>query len=202
MLKLAISLAIVASMSLVPAVGVAQESPAQAAARLGRRSIDTRLVSSSGSVRAGRAMAVIDAPFDVVMAAITDYGRYRQFMPHFNRSRVLSRRGNNALVYLQARVLRGSTTLWAQTRMYARRPRGQTRIIEGRMREGNMEHFVARFEATPIDGGERTFLSFQLLIDPDLPVPASVLSDQNLRNAHRVIVTLRRYLAAHPNRYR
>ena len=64
-------------------------------------------------------------------------------------------------------------------RIYARRPRGQTRILESRMSDGNVENFVARWEITPIDEG-RTMVVFKLLLDPDLPIPSSIVTNENV----------------------
>jgi ribosome-associated toxin RatA of RatAB toxin-antitoxin module len=184
-------------MLLVMLVGVPATAAAQDAQTLADRlgdSVDVREVPSSTGVAYGRATAVVNAPLDQVMAVITDYARYQNIMPHFRRSRVLSQRGNNALVYMQASVARDTVQLWAQMRIYERRPRGQTRIIEGRMTEGNMDHFVARWEATPL-GDDRTLLRFDLLVDPAIPVPSSLVTAENVKNARRAVGAVRRHAA-------
>ena len=166
---------------------------AEARARqLGTRTEITSVRDAGTSVTWGRAETVLDVPFDRAMRIIQDYGRYQEWMPHFRQSRVLSRRGSNALVYMQASVIRNTTTLWAQLRIFARRPRAGTHIVEARMVEGNMERFQAKWELTPIDGGARTLLGFQILVDPDLPLPSSVFSEENRKAARRTVSALRR----------
>lgn len=196
---LAIALAIPVAL---PLTASAQTDAAREAERLGDR-LETSTIASNGSVEWGVAVAVVDAPTDVVMRIVTDYARYEEFLPHFRRSRVLSRRGNNALVYMQATVARDTTTLWAQMRIFQRRPRGQTQIIEGRMTEGNMDQFAARWEITPLDDGQRTLVRFRILVDPDVPLPSSLFTSENIKAARRTVQALRlrvaepRYAMAH-----
>jgi len=169
--------------------GVSAQDASVVAQSLGDR-IDTHSVPSSGDVAFGRAVAVIEAPVDRVMEVVTDYARYESFLPHFRSSRVLARRGNNAMVYMQASVARDTIQLWAQLRIFERRTQGQTRIIEGRMTDGNMDAFVARWEVTPIDEG-RTLVVFRLLVDPSIPVPSSLVTDENVKNARRALRAVR-----------
>lgn len=167
------------------------ESPDEIAARIGTE-IEHGPVDAGRSVKMGRAFAVIPAPVDRVMTTITDYGHYDQFLPTFQESRVLSQRGNNAMVYLEALVARGTITLWAQMRLYERRPEGDTRIIEGRLVEGNMSTFVARFRVSPVDDGQQSLVEFHLLIDLDMPLPSSLLTTENVRNSRKALRALRR----------
>ncbi len=150
------------------------------------------LPDSRTGVQWGRATGIVEAPPDVVMRIVTDYARYREFLPHFDASRVLSRRGNNAIVYLQVRAVRETTTLWAQLRIFQRRPRGLTQIIEGRMMQGNVARMDARWEVTPLVGGARTLVAFQFLIDPDLPFPDSIVTNENRRVTRLSLEALRR----------
>jgi len=161
------------------------------ARRLGDR-IETSTVPTGGSVEYGRAVAIIDAPAERVFRVITDYAHYREFLPHFRQSRVLSRRGNSAMVYMQASVIHNTATLWAQMRIRQHRPRGNTQIVVGRMIQGNMDQFAARWEVTPLADGQRTLLTFDILVDPDLPFPSSVFTNENIKAAHRTIRALRR----------
>lgn len=176
---------------MTPLAANAQDARA-VASRLGTR-IETSTVRARGTaVEWGRAVAVVDAPFETTMRIVQDYGKYHEFLPHFTKSRVLSRRGANALVYLEASVIHGTTTLHGQVRIFARRPQGPTHVVEGRLIDGNMRHFLARWELTPLDGGRRTLVGFQILVDPDLPLPASVFTDENIRAARKTLQALRR----------
>jgi ribosome-associated toxin RatA of RatAB toxin-antitoxin module len=195
------SVVILLTLLLVASAAAAQPQPPVAsptaearAVALGTGTEVTTVTDPGTSVRWGRAETVIDMPFDRTMRLIQDYGRYQDWMPHFRQSRVLSRRGANALVYMQASVIRNTTTLWAQLRIFARRPRAGTHVVEARMTEGNMERFQAKWELTPIEGGTRTLVSFQILVDPGLPLPNSVFSEENRKAARRTVNALRRRL--------
>jgi ribosome-associated toxin RatA of RatAB toxin-antitoxin module len=153
--------------------------------------IETTTETSGNGVDYGVATSIVEAPIDTVMGVVTDYANYATFMPNFQSSRVLSQRGQNALVYVQASALRGSLTIWAQMRVYARRPNGETRIIEARMTDGNLEQFTARWEVTPLDD-HRTEVKFRILFVPDLPFPDSVVTGENVRAARRTLQNLQR----------
>jgi ribosome-associated toxin RatA of RatAB toxin-antitoxin module len=171
------------------------DSAAATAARLGS-GIETRTVAQPDTdVRWGQATAVVDAPFEQVKAIVEDYSRYNEFLPHFERSRVLSQRGPNALVYLEANVIHGTVTLWAQMRMFARRQQGDTHVIEAKMLKGNMDAFAGRWELTPLDGGNRTLVQFRLIVDPDLPLPSSVFTKENRKSARKTLRALREQAA-------
>lgn len=145
------------------------------------------------SVQWGRAVVLIDAPIDHVMAAIQNYGAYKSFLPNCEDSRVLAQRGASALVYVKVTVMHGAANLWAEVKLRPRPAQGNTRIIEGSMTRGNMDHFEAVWEATPVDG--RTLVAFQILVDPDLPVPASLVDRENERSANKALRALRDLLA-------
>jgi ribosome-associated toxin RatA of RatAB toxin-antitoxin module len=167
----------------------AQDSAATIASRIGNR-VSVRAVDSDGSVGYGESTAVVDAPIDDVMAVVLDYGNYAEFMPHFTQSRVLSARGSSAMVYMQASAFHDTITLWANMRLRKRPNRGDTQIVEGSMTRGNLDTFTATWEVTPLDEG-RTLVRFRLLIDPDMPFPSGVITDENVRNARRVMTNFR-----------
>lgn len=184
------ALLLTAVMLAVPAMASAQSRHDRLAERLGE-TIETDTVDTDGSVEWGQAVGVVDASPETVMRIVTDYARYEDFLPHFRRSRVLSRRGQNALVYMQATVARDTVQLWAQMRLFARRPRGDTQIIEGRMTEGNMDTFAARWEVTPIADGRKSLVRFRIIVDPGLPLPSSLFTSENVKAARRTISALR-----------
>ncbi len=167
----------------------AQETADTTAQRLGNR-VAARSVDSDQSVGFGQATVVIDAPIDDVLAVVLDYGNYKDFMPHFTQSRVLSARGTSALVYMQVSAFHDTITLWANMRLRKRANIGDTQVVEGTMTSGNLDSFIARFEVTPLENG-KTLVLFRLLIAPDLPFPSGIMTDENVRNARRVVTALR-----------
>lgn len=164
----------------------------------------------TGGVEWGRAEGVIDAHPDDVLAILHDYAQYAGLFPHFEKSRVLSQRGTDAIVYLEAKVLHGAATLWGQVRMTSTEsgaPAGATHVVEAKMMKGksNIAQLLARWEISPVDQGRRTKVAFQLLVDPDLPVPDVVVSSEMKNSAGRAFRALRQrasqraVYAARPN---
>jgi len=154
----------------------------------------TRVSQPGSSVKAGRAEGIVNAPLASVQSVVEDYAGYEKFMPHFRASRVLSRRGSSALVYMQASIAKDTMTLWAQLKISAKANAGKTRVIEAKMVQGNMDAMFARWELTAVDN-EHTLVAFQVLMDPKVPLPASLVSDENEKASHKTIRALRRVVA-------
>ena len=144
----------------------------------------------------GRARGIVDAPYSEVVDIVHDYASYTHFMPHFLASRVLARRGNRAMVYMEVGILRDTITLWAQVQIRSRQD-GDKTVVEASMTQGNMETFRAIWTLEPMADGRRTLAQLQLLVDPDLPaVPNSVITAENVSSARKAITRLRRRVLA------
>lgn len=144
------------------------------------------------SVRWGRAVAVVEAPVDRVMDVVSDYGAYREFMPHFRTSKVLSQRGESALVYMEALIAKGTLTVWAQLKI---RPQADEskRVVVASMTKGNLDHMEARWEVSPLSGG-RSLVAFEILVDPKLPFPSGLVTTENEKASRRTLRALRERL--------
>lgn len=145
------------------------------------------------SVQWGRAEALVDAKYEDVLRVIENYGAYKGFMPNFQTSKVLSKRGASALVYVQVSVMGGASKIWAELKLKPKKNTGATRVIEGKMLKGNVKHFGARWEVTPHESG-KTLVAFSLLVDPDLPMPSKMVSAENQKSARKTIRALRKQL--------
>jgi ribosome-associated toxin RatA of RatAB toxin-antitoxin module len=153
----------------------------------------TSIPQTGSSIQSGRAEAIVDAGFDRVMQVVQDYGNYAGFLPHFRVSRVLTKRGANAIVYIEATIIKDTFKIWAQTQFRSRPPQGKTQIIEGKMTKGNVKSLSARWEVTPLDDG-RTNVVFQVFFDPNLPLPSGLVTDQNTKAAKKTIKALRKII--------
>lgn len=147
------------------------------------------------SVQRGRAMVLINAPADRVYEVIQNYAAYKEFLPHFEVSRVLSKRGAAALIYVQVKIMKGAATIWAELKLKPRAGTGTTRVIEAKMRKGNVDHFEAHWEVTPVDANS-TLVAFEIVVDPDLPLPASLISAENQKTARKTLRALRKRVTA------
>jgi ribosome-associated toxin RatA of RatAB toxin-antitoxin module len=176
----------------LPALAEAEEPASARASVLGER-IDVGTVSHpEHGVQWGRAEAVVDARPDDVLAVLHDYSQYAGLFPYFQKSKVLSQRGSDAIVYLEAKVLHGAATLWSQVRMRGNQS-GDVTVVEARMMKGkgNIDQLLARWEVSPVNGGEKSLVVFQLLVDPDLPVPDGIVSDEMRKGAGKAMRALR-----------
>jgi ribosome-associated toxin RatA of RatAB toxin-antitoxin module len=178
-----------AAMAFAPAAASA-ESDEAAEARAENAGIFTAQLPVDGSsIASGKAVIVVDRPIEEVLRIVLDYGNYVDFMPNFTRSKVLAQRGSRAMVYMEVSVGRGMYTLYGQLNL-AEQPRdGGVRVVKGRLIDGNIDAFDATFTLRPVDGG--TEISFDIYVDPDLPLPSSVFSRENERAAGRAVRALR-----------
>jgi ribosome-associated toxin RatA of RatAB toxin-antitoxin module len=149
-----------------------------------------QIVEEGSSISWGHAVTVIDTSIDEVLPVVVDYANYAHFMPNFTKSKVLAQRGNRAMVYMEVSVASGTFTLWGQLKLSEAAPEGNTRIIEARLLEGNMDAFSATWRLTPVDGGARTKVDFKIYVDPDMPLPSSVFSRENERAAGKTLRAL------------
>jgi len=192
-------LGLILSLSLgsVPDSACAQETPQSVAApSSGVGPIVVTSPSHPGTeVLWGRAEGRVAAALQDVVRVVEDYGKYYTFLPHFRTSRVLSQRGNAAIVYMEAMVAMETIKLWAEVKLGPAAGSGETRVIQARMTKGNMKILEARWELTPIDAAN-TNVVFQLLIEPNVPLPSSVLSKENAKASRKTIGALRKNLAA------
>ncbi len=164
-------------------------APVRAAGEMDVRT--AQIAKEGSSISWGHAVAVIEQPLDEVLKVVVDYANYVHFMPNFTKSKVLSQRGNRAMVYMEVSVAAGTFTLWGQLKLSELAADGETRVIEARLLDGNMDAFSASWRLTPVDGGARTEVDFKIHVDPDMPLPSSVFSRENERAAGNTIRALR-----------
>jgi ribosome-associated toxin RatA of RatAB toxin-antitoxin module len=162
--------------------------------------IDSLQRDEPGSrIRRSRAIALMPASMEQVTAVVSDYANYRQFMPHFVASRVLSQRGQQALMYAEVSALEGMATLWVQMQLHISEAAASTRVIRAKMLKGNLKGFKAEWQVTPFDA-THTLVAFELCAEPDfhLPLADGLISDYNEKEARSTIMGLRRQLSGRP----
>ena len=156
----------------------------------------TRQVAEVGSnIAWGEAQTELGRPLDSILPVLANYAAYEEFMPNFRRSRVLAQRGGRARVYMEVSAAAGALTLWGQLDLQERMEvPGSARVIEAKLLEGNIEAFRAEWRLEPTADGTRTQVAFRILVDPDLPLPSSLISRENERAARKSIEALRAHL--------
>jgi ribosome-associated toxin RatA of RatAB toxin-antitoxin module len=189
----AFALALALSLGVIPSSAKASDANAENAG------IFTAQVPTEGSnIAGGRAVIVVDKPIEEVLPVLLDYDNYVHFMPNFTHSKVLAQRGSKAMVYMEVSVAKGLYTLHGQLNLADRPQDGGTRVIEGRLIDGNINAFNASFTVTPVNDGAATEIDFTIYVDPDLPLPSAVFSRENERAAGRTVRALRTRIAEAP----
>lgn len=130
------------------------------------------------SIRAGGGMTAVNAPASEVKKIILDFGHYADFMPRFQRSRIVGKSAAGTDVYLQVPILHGAATVWAVTRFAPPVKDGKGERISGQMAgQGNVDDMRASWHIIPVDD-THTILKCEILIVPKLPLPGSVVTPE------------------------
>lgn len=173
-------MAAVSALALLPGTTRAEGAGETEVARLTRTRATERynLVVPGFKIRAGGGMTVVNASLATVRQTVTDYGHYSDFMPRFQKSKIVGKNGQSTDVYLQVSILHGAANVWAVTRFGPPSPEGAGERIEGRLQgQGNVDELRAVWHLTPIDP-DRTLVKLELLIVPTLPVPGSLVTPE------------------------
>lgn len=139
----------------------------------------------------GRSTVVVHAPLEVVRSTVLDFDAYPDFMPHYANARELGRKkGGTREVYMQWSALHGAIKMWARFEMTPRKE-GDTEIWESRFIDGNVKSAVASWTMKPLDDS-RTELTLEVFLWPKLPMPTSLLNDENLGGAVKGVTAMRK----------
>jgi ribosome-associated toxin RatA of RatAB toxin-antitoxin module len=167
------------SLTIAPMAALAEGADAEATRLAESRKAERFNVAVPGKeIRAGAARIHVNAPMAVVQKVTQDYGHYADFMPRFQKSRVVSKKDGATDVYLQVPILHGAATVWAQTRFQPPVKEGTNGLkIEGKMVDGNVDDLRATWHMRPVDD-THTILTLELLIVPKLPLPGKVVTPE------------------------
>jgi ribosome-associated toxin RatA of RatAB toxin-antitoxin module len=133
--------------------------------------------------RYGRAEILVKAPLGILHKLVLDYARYKEFTGgKFHASRVIGKTPLGTEVYFQLPVLNGMITLWQVFRFQEIAPLAPGwAMVEGWFIKGNIGRGNAAWTLHAIDD-DRTLVTFDLLVVPNVPLPQSLIDD-GLRNA-------------------
>jgi ribosome-associated toxin RatA of RatAB toxin-antitoxin module len=149
------------------------------------------------SIERIRASTVIDAPIDRVRAVLFDYAHYPEFMPMYEKANVVWTTPEGLrLVHMQ---LRGLVKLWMRVEISPPTVRDGIERYAGRLVQGNVKAFETRWE---LEGrGDKTRLTVESFLDPDLPLVPSGLVNSGARDGVRdAMVALKAHIEGKPAR--
>jgi ribosome-associated toxin RatA of RatAB toxin-antitoxin module len=160
-------------------------------APLAGREVQRFDVRSPGSdIGAGGARVRVSAPTNTLRAVVTDYARYSSILGRFKKSNIVGRSARHTDVYLEVPIMRGVTKIWAVVRFEAPQMRGDEELIVGRMISGNVDRLDVRWRIRKIDA-TTSQLDCELLIDPDVPAPDSLVLREVRGAAARAVTKAR-----------
>lgn len=142
---------------------------AAADAPTNRKKVERFDIQRSGH-NAGAARTVVEAPQTVVRSVVTDFNRYEDFITRFKSAKIVGRSGDKTDVYLQVPIMKGAIKIWAVVRFDPPKANGGDEVISGKMIKGNVKRLDAVWRIKRLDE-QKTELTLELLIIPELPVP-------------------------------
>jgi hypothetical protein len=142
--------------------------------------VDSFPVKGTGIERI-RATILMDAPIDRVRDVTFDYGRYPEFMSIYEKASVLWTTPAGArLVHMQ---LGGIVHLWMRVEIAPPTHDGNVERYVGKLVQGNVKAFVPRWELEAL--GDKTRVTVESFMDPDLPLVPSGLINSGARDGVR-----------------
>ena len=140
----------------------------------------------------GRSTVIVEAPIDVVRKHVLDYGSYAEFMPHYAASRVLGRTSDGGhQVYMKWVALHGAMKMWARFDMSPAQKKGDEETYRSKLVEGNVRAAKAIWRIAPV-GDKRTKLSLEVFLQPRMPMPSSLLNEENTSGATKGVIAMRK----------
>jgi ribosome-associated toxin RatA of RatAB toxin-antitoxin module len=142
----------------------------------------------------GRATMMVEAPISEVRKAVQSFKDYPSFMPHCTGGKVLGRTPDGARdVYLDFEALHGAVKMWARFESPKPVKEDHVEVIRTRFVDGNVKDFRAIWRMRAVDS-DTTELSFQIFIHPGIPVPTSLLNEENISGSAKGIIATRAWI--------
>ncbi|MCL2779539.1 MAG: hypothetical protein FWD73_16225 [Polyangiaceae bacterium] len=165
------------------------QTPAERAAQIERLKKDAGPIRSNWvppgkSDRYGHAEALVAAPYDAVLARLSDFAHYKDLAgPKFKQVRVVDKQAGTTDVYFQLPIMKGVVTIWYITRFAPpRAAEGGGDVIEGTFVKGNIKGMHIAFGTRHGPDDKSTIVVCDLLLTLGIPAPQSNV-DEELRDA-------------------
>lgn len=153
-------------------------------------------ITHRGELLRGRATVIVNAPVEVVRKQLLALDEYAEFMPHYKSARTLGRKPNGAReVYMQWEALHGAVILWARMVLTPSQD-GEAEVWTTDFIDGNVDEAFAAWRIEPAEEG-KTKLTVETFLDPKLPVPQSLLNEENVEAAIKAVKAMRDRCESH-----
>ncbi|MCC6557634.1 MAG: hypothetical protein IT372_32170 [Polyangiaceae bacterium] len=166
------------SIALGPRIARAADAEAAKLEALGKAlGYTLKTTAPASPIDTGGAAILVNAPIAEVRKVVTSYGSYQKFLRPFDQSKVLSKRKGVSEVYLQVPILHGAMRIWTVAELSAPVKKGDEEVIVGRFKRGNVADFRSVWRLRAVDA-DHTVLKLEILVDPNIPVPSSLVTKQ------------------------
>jgi ribosome-associated toxin RatA of RatAB toxin-antitoxin module len=179
------------------AAGTAQARPTLDGERLGQ--LDRYEVLSfsdayKNGIDRGKAIGVIDATSDEVFRVVTDFARYKEFVPRVSESSLMARTNDGAQVSLTADLPFPAGRSWIEADYRFEHLAGDIYRARFEMRRGSMRQYLGSVYIEPWSnsGGKvQTAITYEFIAEPGVYAPKSVLNKGVRRSAASFVHALR-----------
>jgi ribosome-associated toxin RatA of RatAB toxin-antitoxin module len=139
--------------------------------RLERGEVVTELTDGPGGRRDARARALIAAPPEKVWEGITDYARYKEFMPFTTVSDVRRREGDTVWFYTELSF--PLKTINYEIKLKLDKPRWR---VDWTLVDGNIKSNEGSWQLEPHADGKETYAVYTVFVAAGFAIPGFVMS--------------------------
>jgi ribosome-associated toxin RatA of RatAB toxin-antitoxin module len=158
--------------------------------RLGQYEVLVFADPAGSGLEKGKAIGVFDATPEEVYRVVTDYAKWKDYLPKVRDSSVLERSGEEALVATVAELPWPVGAARVEARYVQARLRGEIYRIEFSMVRGSMRRYRGTMYIEPWTAGKAA-VTYELVAEPDFLVPKGRVNRMVLRSASGFVHALR-----------
>jgi ribosome-associated toxin RatA of RatAB toxin-antitoxin module len=149
-----------------------------------------KTVAPANAIDTGGAAIYVNAPIAAVRKVVTDYRHYDEFIKPFEQSRLLSRKKGVSEVYFEVPIAHGAAKVWCVVNIAEPVKDGESEKIVATYNRGNVDDFRAVWRLRAVDA-THTIVKLELLVDPKLPLPGSVVTPELQYAADKAVTGVR-----------
>jgi ribosome-associated toxin RatA of RatAB toxin-antitoxin module len=140
-----------------------------------------------------KAIGVIDFAADEVFKVVTDYARWKEYLPRVRDSRVLSASAQGALIDLIAELPWPAGNAQVQARYTHEKLSGGIYRIRFEMVRGTMKQYLGSLYIEPFAPGKST-ITYEVLAEPDVIATDSTINSSVKKSAGGFVHALRSHI--------
>src|SRR5262245_60507407 len=150
-----------------------------------------KTLEPANKIETGGAAILINAPIDQIRPIVTDYRHYAQLIKPFEQSKLLSKKDGVSEVYFEVPILHGAAKIWAVVKIAKPvKDADGEKIVARYGNKGNVDDFRAIWRLRAVDE-THTVVKLEILVDPKLPVPGSMVTPELSYAADKAVTAVR-----------